>query len=151
MPSDRNEGSITKPMPRRMKSFSAEKRRRQDRIAFIVLSLLALTLGLWWCVPSFKSACQGALQAAWSLLFLIALRYLLRVVRGIRYDFFAIFDALVFVAAVVAIPICWFPKDVWHATIVLLCFVSTVWGISRFRFSPLFMFLNCLIAGAILL
>ena len=80
-----------------------------------------------------------------------ALRYLLRVVRGIRYDFFAIFDALVFVAAVVAIPICWFPKDVWHATIVLLCFVSTVWGISRFRFSPLFMFLNCLIAGAILL
>ncbi len=134
-----------------MKSFGAERRRRQDRIAFILLAILATLAILWWCFPSCKSACEGALQAAWSPLFLIAARYLLRVLRGIRMDFFAIFDALVFTAAVIAIPICFFPKDVWHASIILLCFVSSVWGVSHFRFSPLFMFLNCLVAGALLL
>lgn len=134
-----------------MKSFSAEKRRRQDRIAFAVLFLLAAILLLGWCVPACRPQCHGALQAAWSPLFLMAMRYSFRVLRGVRYDAFAIVDALAFLAAVVAIPVYLFPKDVWHASIILLCFVSTVVGVSNFRFTPLFMFLNCLIAGAILL
>lgn len=134
-----------------MKSFSAEKRRRQDRIAFVVLFLLAAILLLGWCVPACRPRCHGALQAAWSPLFLMAMRYSFRLLRGVRYDAFAIVDALAFLAAVVAIPVYLFPKDVWHASIILLCFVSTVVGVSNFRFTPLFMFLNCLIAGAILL
>lgn len=138
-------------MPRRMNSFSAEKRRTQDYQAFFALGLLSAIALAGWCFPVVAPYCQGALQAAWSPLLIITLRYAFRVVTGVRLDLFAILDALAFIAATIVIPIRLFPQDVWHAAIILLCFVSTVWGVNRFRFRPLFMLLNCLVAGAILL
>lgn len=138
-------------MPRRMNSFSAEKRRTQDYQAFFALGLLSAIALAGWCFPVVAPYCQGALQAAWSPLLIITLRYAFRVVTGVRLDLFAFLDALAFIAATIVIPIRLFPQDVWHAAIILLCFVSTVWGVNRFRFRPLFMLLNCLVAGAILL
>ena len=138
-------------MPLRLKSFSAEKRRSQDRQAFFTLGLLSVIALAGWCLPVCAPYCKGALQAAWSPLLIITLRYVFRVLSGVRWDAFAILDAAAFVCATIAIPFWLFPQDVWHFAIILLCFVSTVWGVQHVRFRPLFMLPICLLAGAILL
>lgn len=135
----------------RAKSFSAEKRMKQDQQAFVALAILLgiIVLGAVW--ESAAPYCWASLQGAWGALFIIMLRYGYRVVSGKRFDAWGILDALAFLVIWGGVTARLYPRDLWHAGIMLLCFVSTVFGIQHFRFTPLFMLINCLVAGAILL
>lgn len=135
----------------RLKSFSAEKRVKQNKQGFFALACLVVVIILGFAWKTIAPYCWGALQGGWPPLLIIALRYGYRVVSGRRYDLIAVVQAVAFLMVMIMIPIYLFPKDVWHALIILLCLVSTVIGIKHFRFTPLFMLVNCLIAGAILL
>lgn len=135
----------------RAKSFSAEKRQKQDQQATIALGTLLAVTALGWAWSRVAPYCWGALQGAWSPLLIIMLRYAFRAISGKRMDVWGVVDALAFIVAFVLISIRLYPHDVWHASIMLLCLVSSTMGIQKFRFTPLFMFVNCLIAGAILL
>lgn len=135
----------------RAKSFSAEKRQRQDHQAFVALGILLTIACLGWAWGRVAPYCWGALQGAWAPLLLITLRYGFRVISGKRIDTWGVLDALAFLVILVAITIKLYPHDVWHFSIILLCFVSTVIGVQKFRFTPLFMLINCIVAGAILL
>lgn len=135
----------------RAKSFSAEKRKKQDQQAFLIIGVLlsVAALGLVWHRAA--PYCWGGLQGVWAPLLIITLRYLYRVISGRRRDAWALLDALFFAVAFVTITVRLYPHDVWHAAIILLCLISTVIGVQRFRLSPVFMFLNCLLAGFVLL
>lgn len=135
----------------RLMSFSAERRRRQDNQAFFVFGVLACTfvLGLVW--KGAQPYCWGALQGAMGPMLIITLRYVFRVLTGRRYDLWAIADAVGFFAVFVTMMFKLFPADVWHFSIVLTCLIATVIGIQKFRYTPIFMLLNCMIVGAVLL
>lgn len=135
----------------RAKSFSAEKRKKQDTQATIAFVVLAVVACMGWTWDAALPYCKGGLQGVWAPILILSLRYGYRVIIGRRMDLWGIIDALTFIAALIAISVTLYPTDVWHAVIMLLCFISTVIGIQRFRFTPLFMFFNCLIAGLILL
>lgn len=135
----------------RAKSFSAEKRQKQDHQAFVALAILLSVLCLGWVWKTISPYCWGALQGAWAPLFILTLRYGYRVIIGKRMDTWGICDALAFLVLFVGISIKLYPHDVWHASIMLLCFISTVIGVQKFKFTPLFMLINCIIAGTILL
>lgn len=135
----------------RAKSFGAEKRRKQDQLAFVTLVILGIVLLCSWISTALRPYSVGALQGAWSPLLVMALRYGFRVVSGKRRDLWALVHALAFIAATLFVTFTHYPHDVWHAAVIFLCFVSTVLGVQRFRFTLLFMFFNCLIAGLILL
>lgn len=135
----------------RAKSFSAEKRQRQDQQAFVTLLILGATACLGWLWSLAAPYCWGALQGAWSPLLILTLRYGYRVVSFRRIDLWAVFDAVAFLGIFIAISVKLYPHDVWHAMIMLLCMISTIWGIKHFKYTPLFMFINCMIAGALLL
>lgn len=135
----------------RAKSFSAEKRMKQDQQAFVALGILLVVIVLGTVWEAASPYCWGALQGAWGPLLIITLRYGYRVVTWKRLDLWGIIDALAFLGILLGVMIRLYPHDLWHAGIMLLCFVSTVLGNQHFRFTPLFMLINCLIAGAILL
>lgn len=135
----------------RAKSFSAEKRKRQDTQASIAFIVLATIVGIGFLWDLAMPYCKGGLQGVWAPLLILTLRYGYRVLVGRRMDLWGIIDAVTFLGTLIAVSVTLYPTDVWHAVIMLLCLISTVIGIQRFRFTPLFMFFNCLIAGLILL
>lgn len=135
----------------RAKSFGAERRQKQDQQAMVALVILCVVSLLGWVWSGAAPYCWGALMGAWSPLLILSLRYGFRVISGRRRDMWAFIDAGLFILTTVLITIYLYPHDVWHASIMLLCFVATVLGIQRFRFTPLFMLINCLIAGLVLL
>lgn len=130
---------------------SAERRQRQDIQAFmlyLLFGIVALAAAFW---PSASAICRGALQGALGPLVIITLRYVLRITTGHRRDFIGILSAALFVILFFSILICVPPLSFWNAPIVFLGLVATVIGIHRFRLTPIFMLLNCMIAGAIIL
>lgn len=135
----------------RAKSFGAERRQKQDQQALVALVIIGVVCSLGWLWPGAAPYCWGALMGAWSPLLILSLRYGFRVVSGRRRDLWAFIDAALFILATVLISIYLYPHDVWHASIMLLCFIATVLGIQRFRFTPVFMLVNCLVAGLVLL
>lgn len=135
----------------RAKSFGAEKRQKQDQLATVTIVILTIVFFCSIFGSALRPYCVGALQGAWSPLLIMALRYGFRVISGKRRDTWALVHALAFIVAEVYITIAHYPHDVWHAAIMFLCFISTVLGVQRFRFTLLFMFFNCLVAGIVLL
>lgn len=135
----------------RLKSFAAEKRQKQDQQANVALGVLFVVSIFAWLWDTINSYCVGALQGAIAPLFIITLRYGYRVVSRKRIDRNALFHALAFLLIFLALIIRLFPSNLWQWGIIMLCFVSTVLGIQKFRFTPVFMLVNCMLAGAILL
>lgn len=135
----------------RAKSFGAEKRQKQDQLATVTIVILAIVLLCSFIWSALRPYCVGALQGAWSPLLIMALRYGFRVISGKRRDLWALVHALAFVATTLYIAFVHYPHDVWHASIMFLCLISTILGVQRFRFTLLFMFFNCLVAGLVLL
>lgn len=137
--------------PKKYNSSSSEQRHRQDSQAFLIYGIL-LTLGLiGWLWTGGREYFVGALQASIGPLFIITLRYIFRVKSGYRMDQMGMLTALLFVVSIVMVM--WFclPTTLWAWFVILLGFVATVFGVQKFKFSPVFMLLNCLIAGALLL
>lgn len=137
--------------PKKYNSSSSELRHKQDSQAFLIYGML-LTLCL---IESFWEAgreCSiGALQASIGPLFIITLRYIFRVKSGYRMDQMGILTAFLFVVSIVLILWFFLPASLWAWFIIMLGFVASVFGVQKFKFTPVFMLFNCMIAGALLL
>lgn len=135
----------------RTRSSSEDRRYRQDIQALTGLGILALTACLGWIFAGPKNFCWGALCGALAPMFILMLRYVTRLISSFKMDVLCIANALGYVVGVLAILISIFPFHLWHIFIFVLLFVATVFGWQKFKLTQLFMLLNCMIAGAILL
>lgn len=137
--------------PKRYKSSSEERRYKQDFQAFLIYVILSVVGLTGWLCEGVHDICIGALQGVISPLIIITLRYCFRITNGQRMDSMGLVTALLFIIAFVLIAyFCW-PHSLWQYSMTFLSLVATVFGIQKFRFSPVFMLLNCLVAGAFLL
>lgn len=135
----------------RARCSSVERRHQQDNQALVLYALLGFTGLVGWLWAAASSYCWGALQGSLGPLLIIMLRYVLRVTTGHRRDPMAILCAGLFLLAFSSIIVCLPPISLWSGPIVLLGLVATVIGVQRFKLNPIFMLLNCMVAGAILL
>lgn len=133
------------------RSSSVERRKRQDTQAFILYALFGAVALLGWLWAPASGSCSGAFQGALGPLLIIMLRYVLRVTTGHRRDPIGLLTAALFLVIFSTIVVLFPPLSLWSAPIVLLGLVATVIGLHRFKLSPIFMLLNCMVAGAILL
>lgn len=135
----------------RLKSTSAEKRRRQDIRAIIGLGLVVCIALVGWGIDSLSAKCFGGLQACTGLLLIMMLRYIYRLLSAFRFDALSVANAAGYSLAFVAVVIKLFPSTVWEWLIVLLCLIATVVGLQKCRFTQFFMLITLMIAGSILL
>lgn len=135
----------------RHNSRASERRARQDAQARFIIVVLAAFALLAWLWTSARSFFCGALLGASAPLLIIALRYLVRVLTGVRMDAWGIFSALFLSGSYIAICYILWPSTLWQYAILSLCFVATVIGLQRFRISAIFLLLNFLIVGGLLL
>lgn len=136
---------------KKYRSSSAEKRHRQDSQALMIYFILSIVSLVAWLWEGGRDYFLGAFQAIIMPLLVIMLRYIFRVTRGYRNDPMGILTAFIFVVLFCLVVFYAWPHTLWQYFIVLLSLMATVYGIQQFRFSPIFILLNCLMAGAILL
>lgn len=137
--------------PKKYNSSSSEQRHKQDSQAFLIYGILLTLCLIGWLWTGARECFIGALQASIGPLFIITLRYIFRVKSGYRMDQMGMLTALLFVVSVVLILCYCLPTTLWAWFVILLGFVATVFGVQKFKFSPVFMLINCLVAGALLL
>lgn len=142
---------MSKKKRKQARCSSVERRQRQDRQAFLLYGLIAVVAAIGMLWTSAESWSSGALQGALAPLFIIMLRYLLRVTTGHRRDPLGMLTAAIFLIIFSAVLVCFPPLSLWSAPLVILALVATVIGLHRFHLSPIFMLVNCMVAGAILL
>lgn len=141
----------SKKKSKRASCSSVERRHQQDMQALFLYVLIGGVALVGWLWTSASESCWGALQGGLGPLLIIMLRYILRVTNGRRKDPVGLLTAAIFLLAFSAIIVYFPPLSLWSAPIVLLGLVATVIGVQHFKLSPIFMFLNCMVAGAILL
>lgn len=134
----------------RTRSSSEDRRYRQDIQSLIGLGILALVTLSGLLSTGLKPYCWGALCGALAPMVILMLRYVHRLVSSFKMDVLGIVNAIGYVAATLAICVVIFPFHIWHFFVLLLLFVATVYGLHQFKFTPLFMVLNCLLAGVFL-
>lgn len=135
----------------RPNSSSAERRQKQDRQSLIALAILVVTAFVGYVSEGASTYCCSALQGAVAPLVIYTLRYLYRLIASFNLDTIAIIDSMGFACMFLGILILIFEFDTWHILITLGMFLFVVMGIQKLRFKPLFVLLNCMMAGAILL
>lgn len=135
----------------RTRSSSEDRRYRQDVQAIAGLVILGVVAILGWISTSMKPYCWGALCGAMAPMFILMLRYVIRLVGSFKMDALCITNALGYVVGTLAIFIVVFHFHLWHCFVLALLFVATVFGWQKFKLTQLFMLINCMIAGAILL
>lgn len=137
--------------PSRFRSSSAEKRHKQDTQAYVVYVVISIVGLIAWLWNGVHEIAVGALQGAIAPLVILMLRYVFRVVKKQRMDPTGMLTAVLFIVASIVVIVFCYPHSLWQVFILLLAIVATVFGVQHFRLSPLFMLLNCMVAGAILL
>lgn len=135
----------------RSRSSSEDRRYRQDLQALLGLGILIVVAIVGWMSEGMKPYCWGALCGAVAPMFILMLRYVIRLVGSFKMDVLCIANTIGYVVGLLSICIVVFPFHMWHCFTVVLLFVATVFGWQKFKLTQLFMLLNCMIAGAILL
>lgn len=132
-------------------SSSAEKRERQGRQALLGLILLAIATLVAWLSESARPTCIGVLQGSLPPLLILMLRYVVRAITNRRIEIMTIVNAVGHTLAFGLILFFFFPNSLWEFGVIIIIFVATVFGLQTYKFTPFFMLLSSMLAGAILL